>query len=164
MPYMEDLYAVTREHVQLAVLEGTQAVLVERRSRPGAVEVVYRVGGKLPLLTTALGLVLIAHAPVHVLDEVLTNSDDVEDRRAAQDPDGVRRTLDAVRRSGVAFVTRRTPAPIIAVAAPIRARNDEVVAALSIVVPSGAVDPRAYEPVVRTAARGISRAMLAVRS
>ncbi len=61
-------------------------------------------------------------------------------------------------------MTRRTPAPIIAVAAPVQGRSEEVVAALSIVVPSGAVDPRAYEPVVRTAARGISRAMLSIRS
>ncbi len=86
MPYIEDLYVVTREHVQLAVLEGTQAVLVERRSRPGAVEVEYRVGGKLPLLATALGLVLLAHAPEELFDEVLAHSDDAEDRRAAQDP------------------------------------------------------------------------------
>ena len=146
------------------MLEGTQAILVERRSRPGAVEVEYRVGGKLPLLTTALGLVLLAHAPAEMVDEVLAHSTDAEDRRAAQDPAAVLRTVEAVRRSGVAFVTRRTPAPIVAVAAPVKGRSDEVVAALSIVVPSGAVDPRAYEPVVRTAARGISRAVLAIPS
>jgi DNA-binding IclR family transcriptional regulator len=157
-PYLEDLYFVTREHVQLAVLDGLSAVLVERRSRPGAVEVEYRIGGKVPLLTTALGLVLVAFAPEQVRFDVV-------DKAAAgaidggRDPDQVNRQLEAVRRSGVAFITRRNPAPIVAVAAPVRGRNDEVVAALSIVVPSGAVDPRAYEPAVRTAARGISRAL-----
>jgi DNA-binding IclR family transcriptional regulator len=163
MPYMEDLYLVTREHVQLAVLEDSNAVLIERRSRPGAVEVEYRVGGKVPLLRTALGLVLLAYAASGVVDGVLAQMTDPEDRRIAGDRAALDRTLEGVRRTGVAYVTRRAPASIVAVAAPVRGRNDEVIAALSIVVPSGAVDPRAYDPVVRTAARGISRAMLSTR-
>jgi DNA-binding IclR family transcriptional regulator len=162
-PYLEDLYFVTREHVQLAVLDGLHAVLVERRSRPGAVEVEYRIGGKLPLLTTALGLVLVAYAPANVRHDVLAHAA-AGDLDGARDPHAITRTLDAVRGNGVALVTRRTPAPIVAVAAPVKGGNDDVVAALSIVVPSSAVDPRAYEPAVRTAARGISRALRSART
>jgi DNA-binding IclR family transcriptional regulator len=158
MPYLEDLFVVTREHVQLAVLEGSHAVLVERRSRPGAVAVEYRIGGTLPVLNTALGLVLLAYLADDRLAEVLAACTHQDDLVAAGHPDAVERALAAVRQSGVATINRRTPVPIVAVAAPIRGRQDAVVAALSIVVPAGA-DPRSYEAVVRTAARGISRAL-----
>ena len=158
MPYLEDLFVVTREHVQLAVLDGSQAVLVERRSRPGAIDVEYRVGGKVPVLCTALGLVLLADLPDRELTAVLRACTHPDDLAAREQPDEVRRSLTAVRRTGIAVVRRSSPLPIMAVAAPVRDRNEQVAAALSIVVPSGA-DPRSYEPVVRTAARGISRAL-----
>lgn len=158
MPYVEDLFVVTREHVQLAVLEGSHAVLVERRSRPGAVEVEYRIGGKLPVLNTALGLAMLAYLPAERQAAVIASCTHPDDVALAAQPEVVSRTLAAVRQGGVAVVNRRTPSPIIAVAAPVRDREDAVVAALSIVVPSGG-DPRAYEPAVRTAARGISRAL-----
>jgi DNA-binding IclR family transcriptional regulator len=157
-PYIEDLFVVTREHVQLAVLEGSHAVLVERRSRPGAVEVEYRIGGELPVLNTALGLALLAYLPAHELAEVLAACTHPDDQLAARNPEAVSRALATVRQNGVAVINRRTPFPIVAVAAPIRGRQETVVAALSVVVPSGG-DPRSYEPVVRTAARGISRAV-----
>ena len=47
----------------------------------------------------------------------------------------------------------------LSVAAPVRGRRGEVVAALSVVVPAETSDARAYVPVVRAAARGISRAL-----
>ena len=84
MPYIEDLYVVTREHVQLAVLEGSHLVLLERRSRPGAVEVEYRIGGHLPILSTALGLTLLAHLPGDQLAEVLANCERPDDIAASQ--------------------------------------------------------------------------------
>lgn len=158
MPYIEDLYVVTREHVQLGVLEGSHVVLLERRSRPRAVEVEYRIGGQLPVLSTALGLTLLAHLPDHKLLEVLAGCENPEDIAASKQPDLVRKALAGVRQTGLSTVTRTDPAPIIAVAAPIRGPDQEVVAALSIVVPIGD-HPDSYGPVVRTAARGISRAL-----
>jgi DNA-binding IclR family transcriptional regulator len=158
MPYIDDLYVVTREHVQLGVLEGSHVVLLERRSRPRAVEVEYRIGGQLPMLTTALGLTLLAYLSDRELLEVLEACEHSEDVAAAKRPDLVHEALAEIRRTGIATVTRTDPAPIIAVAAPVRGPDQRVVAALSIVVPAGA-HPDSYGPVVRTAARGISRAL-----
>lgn len=157
-PYMEDLYIVTREHVQLAVLEGSQAVMVERRSRPGAVRVQYRIGGKLPLLNTALGRVLLAHLPASRIDSILDELTHPDDLVMVEDRAAVNAMLAEVRKTGVATIRRRIPEPIVAVAAPVRGDGDAVVAALSIVVPSE-VPPGAFETAIRTAARGISRAL-----
>lgn len=48
MPFLEDVFEVTRQNVQLAVLDGFEAVYVERLSARGAVGVVTRVGGDCP--------------------------------------------------------------------------------------------------------------------
>ena len=66
LPFMEDLHHVTGQHVLLAVRDGHQAVLVERLSAHRAGRVAYRVGGRLPLPSTGVGLVLLAFAPVEV--------------------------------------------------------------------------------------------------
>lgn len=157
-PYVDDLFVVTREHVQLAVLDGSRVVLIERRSRRGAVAVEYRVGGKLPIVTTALGQVLVAGLPAASRRRALGSCSHPDDLVALQQPELVERTLASVRRAGVAIVRRRTPESIVAVAAPVVGPSLDVVAALSIVIP-GHLDPERFEPAVRTAARGIGRAL-----
>src|SRR5580693_6808026 len=72
LPYMEDLHHATGQHVLLAVRDGEEAILVERLSARGAGRVMYRVGGRLPLHATGVGMVLLAHAPVAVQDAVLS--------------------------------------------------------------------------------------------
>ena len=71
LPVLQDLYSATRENVQFAVLDGAEAVYLERLSGPESVHVVNRVGSRLPVHATGVGLVLLAHAPVEVQDEVL---------------------------------------------------------------------------------------------
>jgi DNA-binding IclR family transcriptional regulator len=68
LPYLEDLFEVTRHHVLLAVRDNSQAVLIERLSSKDATEVAYRVGGRVPLRTTAVGLVLLAGADQPIID------------------------------------------------------------------------------------------------
>jgi DNA-binding IclR family transcriptional regulator len=151
LPYLEDLHEVTRQHVLLAVRDGTEALLVERLSARGAVEIAYRVGGRMPLHDTGVGLVLLADAEPDVRDGqcALLGS-----RAGAL---ALHRRLADVRRRGVAVFERQDPAPVSSVAAPVRDHADRVVAAVSIVVPAGA--PRVYEHVVRATALAISRGM-----
>jgi DNA-binding IclR family transcriptional regulator len=159
MPYMEDLYEVTRHHVLLAVLEGDKALLVERRSGRAAVPVQYRVGGRLPLHWTGVGLLLLAYAPVEQQERVLSGEVPVSPGEPLPSPAVLRRTLAEVRRTGVAVLDRGVPAPVTSVAAAVRDGTDAVVAALSIVVPAGGASPRVLEPAVRAAARADSRGL-----
>ncbi len=71
MPFLEDLYEVSHENVQLAVREGLELVFVERIAGRHAVPVLTRVGGRFALHATGVGLVLLAHAPASVQEEVL---------------------------------------------------------------------------------------------
>ncbi|WP_222264260.1 IclR family transcriptional regulator domain-containing protein [Modestobacter marinus] len=143
----------------LAVREGEEAVLVERRSARVAVPVDYRVGGRLPLHMTAVGRVLLAHAPVELQERILAGQARGASADPVPQPAVLRRTLAEVRRSGVAIINRRNPAPVVSVAAPVRDSADRVVAALSVVVPPGGASPRMLEPAVRAAARAVSRGL-----
>jgi DNA-binding IclR family transcriptional regulator len=64
-----------------------------------------------------------------------------------------------VRRDGLATIRRRVPRPLVTVAAPVLDAEDQVVAALSVLVPEEGADPRVLGPAVRTAARAVSRGL-----
>lgn len=164
MPYMGDLEEVTRQHVLLAVRDGDQGLLVERLSSHLAMPVLYRVGGRLPLHSTGVGLVLLAHAEHEFQEEVLGRPLVHEPERVAVSPAALRRTLAAIRQDGLHVLRRRAPQPLVSVAAPVFGADDRIAASLSVVVPQEHAEPRLLGPAVRTAARAISRGLGARRS
>jgi DNA-binding IclR family transcriptional regulator len=161
LPYMEDLHHATGQHVLLAVRDGHEAVLIERLSARGAGRVLYRVGGRMPLYSTGVGLVLLAHAPAQVQEEVLggdLTGDPQDMHRSGRD---LRARLAAVRRDGVAVSSRSQPEPMTSVAAPIADRRNAPIAALSVITRSEHIEPAVLMPAVIAVARAISRAMSA---
>jgi DNA-binding IclR family transcriptional regulator len=103
--------------------------------------------------------VLLAHADAELQEQVLAAPLKRFTPKTMCVPDEVRRALADVRRTGVAISEGQIELIALSVAAPVRGRRGEVVAALSVVVPAETSDARAYVPVVRAAARGISRAL-----
>jgi DNA-binding IclR family transcriptional regulator len=157
LPFMSDLAAVTRQHVQLAVREGHEATLVERFSSHSSVQVRYRVGGKLPLHCTGMGLALLAFAPVDVQEEVLAQPLRSEPDHHLIPPVVMRRTLAEVRRERLAIYRRLEEPPIVAVAAPIFGEREEAIAAIGLLLPEREAQPRRIGYAVQTAAQSISR-------
>jgi DNA-binding IclR family transcriptional regulator len=150
LPYLEDLHEITRQHV---LLDHGAALLVERLSARGAIEVAYRVGGRMPVHDTGVGLVLLAFAGPDAAERQFAALDSPVEVAA------LRRRLAEARRTGVAVFARRRPAAVSSVAVAIRDHTERVVAAVSVVVPAEAARPQAYEQVLRTTARAISRGM-----
>lgn len=159
LPFMEDLYEVTHENVQLAVRDGHEVLFVERFAARGAVTVLTQVGGRFALPPTGVGLVLLAHAPAAVQDAVLAGPQERYTPHTVVDPAQLRRVLAQVRRAGHAVSDRQVTDDAVSVAAPVR-QGGAVVAALSIVVRGGAAAAvRPYVNGVMAAARGISRTL-----
>lgn len=156
MPFMEDLFHVTRQHVLLAVRDQQEALLVERLSALDASPVHYRVGGRLPLTSTGVGLVLLAFAPVVFQDHAIATYTPEQGHDGIRTPADLRRVLAEVRRGDHAFGRQSRPWQLSTVAAPVR-DGDEVVAALSVVAPSTGFADAGYGPAVRASARAISR-------
>ncbi|WP_210717129.1 IclR family transcriptional regulator [Amycolatopsis acididurans] len=159
MPFLEDLYEVTRENVQLAVREGLELVFVERIAGRHAVPVLTRVGGRFALHATGVGLVLLAHAPAEVQEEVLAAPLQAWNPKTITNPARLREVLAAVRRNGYAVSDGQVTMDGLSVAAPVVDGSGEVVAAVSLVVHAEGAQPAALAPLVRAAGRGIGRAL-----
>ncbi|MGI5128196.1 IclR family transcriptional regulator [Pseudonocardia sp. CA-107938] len=160
LPFLEDLSQITRENVQLAVREGTEVVFVERIAGTGAVPVLTRVGGRFALTATGVGLVLLAHAPVEVQDEVLGGHIERYTELTVTDPARLRAMLADVRTNGFSISDRQVTTDSLSVGAPVHDHRGQVVAAVSLVVRHGSVSAHALAPLVRTSARAISRALV----
>jgi len=161
MPFLEDLYEVTHENVQLAVREGLEVVFVERIAGRDAVPVWTRVGGRFALHATGVGLVLLAHAPGEVQEEVLGSPLHGYTPKTVLDPAELRRMLADVRKLGYSVSDGQITVDALSVGAPIRGLGGEVTAAVSLVVHAGTAQPTALAPLVQAAARGISRSLAA---
>lgn len=164
LPFLEDLYEVTHENVQLGVREGHEVLYIERIAGRQAVGVLTRVGGRFPLHASGIGLVLLAHAPGTVQVEVLAGPLRRFTGHTITDPDRLRRMLAQIRRDGVAVSDRQVTDDAVSVAAPIFDAGGAVLAALSIVSKADGTDPARLVPAIRAAALGTSRALRARRA
>ncbi|WNE95243.1 IclR family transcriptional regulator [Streptomyces luomodiensis] len=159
MPFMEDLQAVVRQHTQIGVLQGTDVLYLERLSARGAVQNITKIAGRLPIHATSAGLVLLAHSPLELQEEVLSWRLRRYTARTVTDPAHLRSLLAQVRHEGFVVAAQMISQSGTGVAAPVRGGDGEVVAALSIVIPAADPNPRALVPALLAASRGISRAM-----
>lgn len=157
MPFMEDLHRATGNHVLLAVRVGYEAMIIERLSSHHAARVLYRVGERVPLHSTGVGLVLLAHAEPKIQESVLARHLTLEPEHAAISSDDLRKRLARVRQEGSATNSRSVPEPATSVAAPIFGSARTAIAAISVIAATGSLDPAAMRPAVMTVARAISR-------
>jgi DNA-binding IclR family transcriptional regulator len=159
MPFMSVLHEALHQHVQLAVLEGGEAVVIERLSTTGAVGLVSQIGGRLPLHTSAAGKVLLAHAPPEIFDQVMTRPLRKLTPFSITDPQLLARELASVRANGYATVREETSLEAGSVAAPIKAPAGKVLAAMSVLVNIRSINVQSLVPAVVSAAQGASAAL-----
>ncbi|MCL9793932.1 IclR family transcriptional regulator [Frankia sp. AgKG'84/4] len=161
LPYMEDLFAVVQNNVQLAVRDGVESVWIERLGGCNAVPLLTRVGGRFPLHPTGAGRVLLAHAPAELQEEVLAAPLARYTPLTITGPRELRCLLADVRAHGFAVNDRQVSPDTFSVGAPVRGATGDVVAAVSVVVPASSACTAALVPVVQATARAISRAVCA---
>lgn len=159
LPFMDDLHAVVRQHTQLGVLDGDEVLHIERLSVPGSMINATHVGGRLPAHACSAGLVLLAYAPEDAREAFLAGSLDRYTADTIVDPDRLRKIFTDIRSKGHCIAEGMVIPSATGAAAPIFDANGDVVAALTIVLPSEAGRIVGHVPALMTAARGISRAM-----
>jgi DNA-binding IclR family transcriptional regulator len=160
MPYMEDLYEATHENIQLAVLADLEGMVIEKISGRSSVPIIARVGGRLPLYTTGVGKVLLAHSPQDLVARVIAQGLVPHASRTIVDPARLLDDLELTRRRGFSVTRDEMTDGSVSVGAPIFGPDQQVVAALSVVVAARIRDPQRLAPPVRTAARGLTRQVI----
>jgi DNA-binding IclR family transcriptional regulator len=156
-PFLHDVYAATLATVHLAVRDGDEVLYLERMMGRASVPIVSSVGTRLPMHSTGVGKVLLAHAPRDVQDRVLANLTRVTPYTIVQPP-LLTAQLERVRREGVATTTEEMSLGACSLAVPVVRQSDEtVVAAIAVVVPSLKRDRQRLLGALQVAARGIGR-------
>lgn len=160
LPFMEDIQNALRQHTQLAVLDGTDILYLERLSAPeDAVVNITHVAGRLPAVVCAPGLVLTAFSSPDVQDAVLATTPPQFTRLTPTDTSRFPALLADIRRQGFARVDGWVNEGVTGVSAPIRDAEGSVIAALAVLLPNDGKTPRMALPAIQIAAAGISRAL-----
>jgi len=135
---MEELVGCWRETVHLAVLDGVQAVYVEKLQPTPAVKIwISRTGARLPAHCSGVGKVLLAHSKWEHVATLF------EDQGMPQLTPNTITTLDVldeeleqVRERGYAYDHEETLVGLCCVAAPVYGSGGEAIAAISLSVPA----------------------------
>ncbi|ALV41443.1 IclR family transcriptional regulator [Pseudarthrobacter sulfonivorans] len=154
MPFMEDIQQVLNQNVNLAVLDGWEALFVERLSRRGSVANRARIAGRMPVHISSAGLALMSHQSREMQAEYLEQFADPAGRLTT---DGVRHLLAEAAQQGYAQLAGIVDPDTWGIAVPVTDGKRRTVAALGVVVPLAEMRLQALVPALQTAARGIGR-------
>jgi IclR family pca regulon transcriptional regulator len=132
-PHLERLVADVHESSSVSVLDGEDIVYVARVPTSRIMTVAINVGRRFPAYATSMGRVLLAELGDEALDAYLES---VALRplspRTVTSAEALRSELAKVRRQGWALVDQELEEGLRSVAAPIRGRSGETVAAMNI--------------------------------
>lgn len=143
-PYLEELRTRSSYTVSVVVLDGTEVLFIDRarsfRCGREKIDLNLRPGSRLPAYCTATGKVLLAHLSAHDLRNAL--SEIHLEKRAPNtvlNKGVLRSELQQIREDGIAVNDQELARDHYAIAVPIRAHSQEVVAALSMAAHSSMI-------------------------
>jgi DNA-binding IclR family transcriptional regulator len=136
-PYLLDVSKTVGETVNLHELDGADIVYLARFPGQHLINVDIMVGSRLPAVLTASGTAILSRSPPDVLDNILRRSK-VKPLTAQSvvDPARLRERIKIARERGYAIIANETVLGDISVASSIADEHGQVVAGISISVPT----------------------------
>jgi IclR family pca regulon transcriptional regulator len=167
-PHLRRLSDETQRTVNLAILDGTDVVYIERYRTPQQgqreIDLNLHVGARLPAYCTAMGKAILAFVPEEQLAEIIERIDFApRGPNTLTDPEAFRKELEKIRGSGIAVNDEELAYGLRSIAAPIHTHSGEVVAALNLAVHRTMVSMdeliARFGPAVTKTAHDISQSM-----
>jgi IclR family pca regulon transcriptional regulator len=160
--HLDDARDELNEAISLAVLEEGQAVFVARAEVTRPVSSYVRLGAKLPAFASATGRVLLADLSDDEVDAYLKSADLAPlSTKTVTDVGRLHDLIAEVRAQGYALINEELELGMLAMAVPVRNRQGEAVAALSISASIARVGVeqarREFLPVLKARAEALSR-------
>jgi DNA-binding IclR family transcriptional regulator len=161
MPIMRDIVARTRLTCHLAILDGSEAVYIEKVDAPGFIKVDTWVGRRMCVHTTSVGKALAAYLPPPRVQKILDTAG--MERRTPHSitkPAPFFKELERVREQGYALDNEENSLGARCFGVPIFNQSDEVEASLGLSGTIGQVNPQTLPQLVddlKDAAWRISR-------
>ena len=161
-----ELELLSRDHALngfVSVLRGGRAIYVLAVQADGPIAIKVNPGSEMPLHSTSAGKVLLAALPDAEARKLVGHRRLVAiTPHTVTDPAALLSSLPKVRRQGFATVNEENIPGVLSVGAPIRDRNGQVVAALSVAFPKyldSGLTLAGVEPLVTQAAQRVSRSL-----
>lgn len=161
-PYMQDLYEVVHENVQLAVWDNTNVLYLEKLAGTHSTPVRSRGGGRLPAHATGVGKALLAWADPDEVDRILPATLARFTMNTITTREALFAELASIRTDGLAYAREELTLGVTSVAAPVRDYAEQVVAAISVAVRTTALRQH-HVVAVRSAALSASRHLRELR-
>ena len=162
-PIMEQISDKTRETVHLATLEKAEVIYIDKIDSNQPLRMHSYIGQKIPIHASALGKVLLAWGPEHILEDLL-HKGKLKHFTAASitEPEALREEIRKIREQGYAEDREESVPGVRCLAAPIRSGEGSVAAALSVSLPTQRFDENrlpVLKEMIRQGAMEISERM-----
>lgn len=159
LPFMEDLYAATKNVVHLGVVDGVEVLYLEKLIGHRTAESPSRSGGRMPLYCTAIGKALLAFSPAELIDRVIEVGLVPRTRYTVAAPSLLRDQLEEIRNSGIAFEREESALGLTCVAGPVFGPGGHLVAAISVAEHVSSCRQTGLVPAVQRTASALSRSL-----
>ncbi|WP_063043872.1 IclR family transcriptional regulator [Nocardia pseudovaccinii] len=148
LPFLTDLYELTRHTVHLGALHGTDVVYLAKLYGHRTIAAPSKIGGRLPAHCTAVGKVLLAYHS-HTAAQALTTPLSALTPHTIVDPARLTDQLTGIRSTGIAHDAQESRLGLSCLAAPVFDHRGRVLAALSVAGPSGRLETHRLETSLR---------------
>lgn len=146
--HLRSLAEFTKETINISILDGEECINIETLRSPKSIRYAGQLGRRTPLHCTSTGKVLLTHISAEQRRQILSRPLAAYTQHTITDPIKLRIALAEVCDQGYAISDEEFEAGLVAMAAPIRDRSGEVLAALSISGPTYRMGSAALEKFV----------------
>jgi IclR family transcriptional regulator, KDG regulon repressor len=158
-PFLETLARDTEEHVNLAVLDGRDAVFIDIIESFKPIRTYTELGGRVPGYCSAAGKAILAFEPAAAIEALLVGPLEAFTTQTIVQPARLRKEMRLVARRGWAINREEWREDVCGLGVPVRNHTGGVVASVSVTTPASRFDEKMLRPKLLAAARGISGAL-----
>ncbi|NKR31945.1 helix-turn-helix domain-containing protein [Rhodococcus hoagii] len=159
LPFLQELHAITRETVHLAIRDGLDVLYIDKISGHGSVELPSRVAGRLPVEVTATGKVMLAFSSPAVFEQVVARGLAKFTHRSVASAAMLRRQLERARSEAMMVEAEEVRLGTASAAVPIFSGRSTVVGAVSVSTSTARMNLARISGPLQTAGQGVSRAL-----
>lgn len=160
LPYMEDIYSLGNDAVQIGVLDGMRCLVIERIAGSRSLNVISRPGVRLPLHASGIGKILLAHGPKE-LQQAAFGALDKYTGKTITDLKQLEKQLKDIKLNGFARSEEEIMIGVTSLAVPIYGYGNKVIAALGLLTPVNNRDVDRLVGVLKVSATALSKKLLA---
>lgn len=159
-PYIQRLVDEIKATVHLVILDKGEVLYIDKRESQNSLEIVSRIGMRLPAHCTGVGKVLLAYLPSWELEQIImTKGLPRYTPQTITDAQNLRKELESIKACSYAIDRGEFMENLYCIAAPIRDNSNEVIAAISVSGPSRRINTKEYPPLILETALDISRGL-----